>query len=115
MIDLNKNEIIKSFIDIVQYELSKENLDYKALKESLINLLQYLSSPEGRTDENCRYIDYFFQNNDVWVDSDLPERLHDIFADMSGALHDTVSAPQIAYNFYSTPEQLLERVKKIIV
>jgi len=29
---------------------------------------------------------------------------------MAGALHDTVKAPHIARNFYSTPEQLLARL-----
>jgi hypothetical protein len=44
---------------------------------------------------------------------ELPEECIDILADMAGALHDTVKAPEIAHNFDSTPEQLLERAKKL--
>ncbi|MCC6547948.1 hypothetical protein IT570_12350, partial [Candidatus Sumerlaeota bacterium] len=43
----------------------------------------------------------------------LPESFGEILNDMGGALHDTVTAPEIAQNFESTPEQLLERVRKI--
>jgi len=32
--------------------------------------------------------------------------------DLGGALHDTITDPEIARNFESLPEQLLERVKQ---
>jgi hypothetical protein len=44
----------------------------------------------------------------------LPEPFVDILADMGSALHDTVSAPLIAANFQSTPEQLLERARRLL-
>jgi hypothetical protein len=34
----------------------------------------------------------------------------DVLRDMASALHDTVSAPEVAKNFESTPEQLLNRL-----
>ena len=75
----------------------------------MIRLLEFLASPQGRTDANCRAVDSFFTFDECWLD--LPDALHDIFGDMAGALHDTISAPHIAHNFDSTPEQLLARVR----
>jgi hypothetical protein len=50
----------------------------------------------------------------LWDSLETPERVddefHDILADMSEALHDTVSAPEVAAEFESTPEQLLEAI-----
>jgi hypothetical protein len=47
-----------------------------------------------------------------WGDR-LPDDFQDVLADMAGALHDTVSAPEVASNFDSTPEQLLGRAEKL--
>jgi hypothetical protein len=85
-------------------------LDLSAVKASLIALLEYLSSPAGRTDTNCCAVDGFFYLDDDSPLERLPESLQDVFAHMD-ALHDTVTSPEIAENFGSTPEQLLERVR----
>jgi hypothetical protein len=85
-------------------------LDVPALKASLIALLEYLSSPAGRTDANCWAVDSFFCLDDDLPLERLPDSLQDVFAHMD-ALHDTITAAQIAENFSSTPEQLLERVR----
>jgi hypothetical protein len=85
-------------------------LDVPAVKASLVALLQYLSSPAGRTDANCWAVDSFFYLDDDLPLERLPESLQDVFAHMD-ALHDTITAPLIAENFSSTPEQLLERVR----
>lgn len=91
-------------------------LDPVALKGDLVNLLEFLTTPEGRTDSNCWAVDLFCMSEDWERDwGELPEEFIDILADMSGALHDTVKAPEIARNFDSTPEQLLERAKRIQV
>jgi hypothetical protein len=50
----------------------------------------------------------------VWDADQLPEPFVDILNDMGSALHDTVSAPLIAANFQSTPEQLLERARRLL-
>jgi len=50
-----------------------------------------------------------------WTDAGLPEDFHDVFALMGQALHDTVSSPDIAWNFDCLPEQLLERLNKVSV
>ena len=55
----------------------------------------------------------FEQLYEVWDGDELPQPFVDILADMSGVLHDTVSAPDITANFESTPEQLLERARRL--
>jgi hypothetical protein len=83
---------------------------HKALKE----LLLFLSSKRGRTNANCAAADSFFLDiDDEWGDgrSQLPEPYQNLLGDIGGCLHDTVSAPEIAENFDSTPEQLLERLE----
>lgn len=103
----------RELVNAVQSILAHNVPDLTELKKSLINLLEYLSSPNGRTDENCNAINSFFMFDDLWVDRNLPDHFHEIFVDVSGALHDTVSAPEMAENFDSTPEQLLKRVKEL--
>jgi hypothetical protein len=103
----------RELVNAVQSILTQDVPDLMELKYSLINLLGYLSSPNGRTDENCNAINSFFMFDGLWADRNLPDHFHDIFADMSSALHDTVSAPEIAENFNSTPEQLLKRAKEL--
>lgn len=53
-------------------------------------------------------------DEDLWSRIDQIEAadpvLADVLRDMAGALHDTVTAPAIASNFESTPEQLLARL-----
>jgi hypothetical protein len=77
------------------------------------DLLDYMTSREGRTHENCVAIDSFFCLGEGWERDweDEPSELADILADLGGALHDTFGAPHIAENFESTPEQLLKRIR----
>ncbi len=51
--------------------------------------------------------------DDSWLTDQLPDDYHDIVADMCGALHDTESAPHVAENFDSMPEQLLARARAL--
>ncbi|MDZ4856868.1 MAG: hypothetical protein SGJ26_18775 [Nitrospirota bacterium] len=51
--------------------------------------------------------------DETWDDDRLPQVYVDILADMAGALHDTITALDIATNFESTPEQLLERARRL--
>jgi hypothetical protein len=74
---------------------------------------------EGRTNANCWAVDLFFMLGQGWEkewgEQDLPEGFHEVLAIMSGALHDTVKAPDIAREYESLPEQILERVRKLAV
>ena len=60
--------------------------------------------------------DLFFGSDEGWEkdwsDQDLPEPLHDVFAMMGQALHDTVQSPEIAENFGCLPEQLLSQLRQ---
>jgi hypothetical protein len=87
--------------------------DRLALKLALVELLSFLVTPEGRTDVNCRATDIFFCVADGWNWEELPQEFVAIMKDIGGTLHDTITAPKVAANFYSLPEQLLERVQKL--
>lgn len=89
-------------------------LNRESLKQALIELLEFLATPEGKTNSNCWTVDLFCCSDDWEIGwEDLPEDLVDILGDMGGALHDTVQAPEIAHNLDSTPEQLLDRARKL--
>ena len=88
--------------------------EIETIKLKLENLLSFLCSPEGRTDVNCTATDRFFMSDNWEVYWEyLSDNITDILGDMAGALHDSVSHPEIAENFESTPEQLLKRLKEI--
>ena len=91
--------------------------DPAGFENTLIELMSFLCSPEGRTNENCKYVDSYFCCKDNWFDciERLSQELHDILFDMGGTLHDAIKSPTIAENFQSLPEQVLERIKKLNV
>jgi hypothetical protein len=99
----------------VHAEVCREPSDLAELHARLERLLAYLESPEGRTNANCWAADLFFMQNDRWERGweHLPEGYQDLLADLGGALHDTVSHPEITSNFDSTPEQLLARLSRL--
>lgn len=93
------------------YEASAETgVGSAVIAPLLIRLLEFLASDEGRTDANCRAVDYFFCLGD-WSWGHLPEPWESIFADLGGGLHEAVAAPDIAEALQATPDQLLERVR----
>jgi hypothetical protein len=93
--------------------LTMSPLDPPAIKQAIVAVLAFLASPKGRTDANCRAVDSFLMQDEAWDADGLPQAFVDILTDMSGALHDTVSASDVARNFDSTPEQLLERANRM--
>lgn len=100
-------------INRVWAALSTEKLDLGKIRSDLEALLLFLASPQGRREENCKYVDHYFMEHDSWTERGLPDDLHEIFADISSALHDTCTAPNVAENFASTPELLLKRLKRM--
>jgi len=107
---------LEPLLDAVRRELIADEIDHTRLRASLERLLVYLSSPEGRTDANCVATEQYFSLDDEIEGSSgdrLPEGFRSILFDIGGTLHDTVSAPRIAENFQSTPEQLLLRVRAL--
>ena len=87
--------------------------DLHSIHGSLERLLSFLASERGRTDANCSTTYHFVTlTEDAWCDID-DATLQAILDDMSGTLHDSVHAPQIARTFEATPEQLLARIRKV--
>lgn len=85
----------------------------RELRRALEGLFEFLASGEGRTDANCSVTDRFFGTpwEDDW--NRLPAAWVNILEDVAGTLHDAIHAPAIARTFESTPEQLLERVRRL--
>jgi len=83
-----------------------------ALITSLDRLLSFLASESGRTDANCSTTYHFFSaTEELWRGA--PDALRAILDDMSGTIQDSIHAPAIARTFEATPEQLLERVRRV--
>ncbi len=86
--------------------------DVAATRAALEHLLTFLAGP-GRTDANCTATYYFTSNAEpLW--QHLPPELRAILDDMSGTLQDSVHAELIARTFEATPEQLLERLRRVV-
>jgi hypothetical protein len=109
----DESEALRPLLHALYIELQRDPVHLVEIRDALIRLLEFLASPMGRTDANCRAVDSFFWQDAAWDAERLPGAYADIFADMSGALHDTVSAPSVAANFQSTPEQLLARARAL--
>jgi len=106
---------LKLLLSVVYNQIHSSPIDLLLLKESLISLISFLCQPEHRTNKNCLAVDQFFAIDDHWNArwSNLPEEFQNVLDDIGGCLHDTVSHPDIAENFESTPEQLLQRIKQL--
>lgn len=90
--------------------------NFAFMKDALVELLSFLTAPDGRTDGNCRAVDGFASVSwgEAWFGlEDLPKPFEAVLFDIGGQLHDTFSAPDIAANFQSLPEQLLERAQNL--
>jgi len=84
--------------------------DDTALRVAVERVLVFLTTPAGRTDANCSVTDQFISaTEEQWRTSSLAP----ILDDMGGTLHDAIHAENIARTFEATPEQLLERVRKL--
>ena len=111
---------LKPLLRQVYVDFQESPVSLSPLKTDLVALLEYLNK-EGRTNANCWAVDLFFcSSEDIgwerdWTDANLPDDLHDVFALMGQALHDTVASPEIAWNFDCLPEQLLDRLARISV
>ena len=102
-------------IRAVYGEVIRPDTDLAEVHRSLHALLSFLASPAGRTHANCVATDSFFMLNDRWERSweHLPDPYQDLLGLLGDALHDTISAPEIAENFDNTPEQLLSQLQQL--
>lgn len=84
--------------------------DDAVLRAAVERVLIFLTTPAGRTDANCTVTDQFISaTEERWRGSSLAP----ILDDMGGTLHDAIYAENVAKTFEATPEQLLERVRKL--
>lgn len=99
----------------VRRQLDLDPSDREGLRGALLALLEFLTSHEGRTHANCVATDsaFMLHISEHPRYEEIPDDYGEIFFDLGGALHDTYSAPHIAANFDSTPEQLLARVREL--
>lgn len=81
----------------------------------LKDLLEFLVSPDGNNNHNCKIIDWVL--TDRYLNSletlQISADLKNIIEDMLWNLHDTHTSPEIAKEFHATPHQLLERLGKL--
>ena len=100
---------------LVQLKLTALAPDFS--KDSLIfaleSLLLWLNNSQNNTDSNCKEIDYFisFEILPEKRFEDIPENIRNILFDMGATLHDAHTSPELARNFESMPNQLLNRLR----
>lgn len=107
------DEVLRPLLRRLHDELQRTPAELPALRAAIIAVLEVLASPPGRTDANRRAVDSFLMHDEAWDADRLPQSYADVLSDMAGALHDSITAPDIAANFESTPEQLLERARRL--
>src|SRR6202030_399151 len=83
------NPALWPLVDTLHARMTASAVDLPAIKQAMIALLEFLSSPAGRTDVNCRVVDSFFFFADTWLSDRLPEPYHEVIAQMD-ALRDTI-------------------------
>lgn len=107
--------LLEPYLLAVYGEVQRVQPQLANLYDSLRGLLIFLSSPRGRTHANCVATDSFFMLPAEWERdwAHLPESVQDFLGDLGGALHDTISAPEIAENFAATPEAMLARLSQV--
>ncbi len=82
-------------------------------RSALVSLLIYLASPDARTHTNVCAVDRFLMEDPALTkDTALPAQFVE-FVLNADALHDTIESPEVAENFESTPEQLLEKAREL--
>ena len=105
---------LRPLLEDAYQQINTTNPKLSAIKVSLENLFVYLTTPTGRTSANCHATDLFFTLADWNVNWKVhPEQLKEIIDDIGGALHDTITHPEVAQNFNSLPEQLLDRIHNL--
>jgi len=106
---------LQKLIEAVHGCIIERPTDLVRLNLSMENLIGFLTMPVGHTNQNCKETDLYFclHDNNGFNCDHLPEDYQLILDDIGGQLHDTIESPEVAKNFESTPEQLLERIRKI--
>lgn len=106
------DELLRPLLERLHQSLRISPFAPSVLKAAMLGVLEFLTSVSGRTDANCRTVDLFLMRYASWSTNKMPQAFVNVLADMSSALHDTISEPDLAAYFKSTPEQLLKRVRR---
>ena len=109
----SQDNILNKHVEIIDAYLAHQPINLICLKMQFISMLEYLSSPIGRTKDNCNKLDDHVVLNNLWLDAKVPDDFHSLMLNIAGALHDTFGAPHIAESCNSLPEQLLAKAKKL--
>jgi len=111
---LEEENSLAKLLAALKASLGREPHNAVAVYDSVEALLVFLVIPSNDTGENCRQVDIAVCRALADCEpSDLPKELAGIIEGLGGILHDTHSAPHIARNFESTPNQLLARLRSI--
>jgi len=105
---------IQNLLEQLKHVCSESNISEERIKSAIAAILLWLNDSDNNTDENCRRISIFIVtqvSNNVY--ERLPQDIQEVLFDMGAALYDTHTATQVAENFSSTPQQLLDRIKKM--
>jgi hypothetical protein len=110
MIELNQ------LLDQLKDKTLSPNFSKVQVFSILEQILEWLNDPLNNTDDNCKKIDYFVAYKIVPQKEIelIPDDIREILFDLGAALSDTHTAPEVAENFESTPDQLLKRVRKLM-
>jgi len=109
---------LTGLLDALLGTLRRERADPCLVAERVRSILEYLSGSENGRDQNCVLVDEFvclriLEDPAVARGMEqLPAELVRIIEDMGTCLHDACKAPAVARNFRSTPEQLLQRLRR---
>lgn len=107
------SNVLRPLLQAVYCESIRELVDRSSLKEALLALARFLTSPYGRTSNYCWAVDLFFEDvDDTW----RPRTVHlsDDFREVLDEfcfLHGAVEQP----DYHTTPEQLLAMIEGIAV
>ena len=105
--------VIRPLLEAAYLALTGPRPILSNVKASLEVVLLFLTSPHGKTHANCVATEHFFRSRGQWpvVWDSLPQSYVTVLDDIGSLLHDAIAAPEIAANFGSTPDLLLDRVR----
>ncbi len=108
------SRLLEPLLAAIRTEFLRDSLDQAAVAAAIVPLLEYLDTPEGRTNANLIATSDYFGDYDwdpeLWP-GDLPEPIDDLLFDIRGPMIDSIKHPGQAEGFDATPEQLLGRVR----
>jgi len=93
--------------------INAEELDLAVVKSRLERLFIFLTSEKGRNDINCRLTDLLFCVAEGCNGTGCQESYQEVTSDIGFGLHDTITSPEVARNFYAFPEQILDRILRL--